>query len=234
LKVFEKNRVFYRQNSKKQGKFPKIVKHVKLLIQRIIPFYIFGTLITPFAYSGESESRLENPFHLPQTNFYLGNANYTIQLPDRGVVSKLQDSSINIYGVDLEVNYSRFMNIGAYLRFESINTITGPGVNSLFAALIGGFSRFHYIPPFLDKKTFKTSLFLRTELGGGPLVMGIPSGLAIQPGIHLGIESYINKWIGLSFSYGQVFEYGKETLSGNSTIWNQGQVFLGAVKTTAF
>lgn len=207
-------------------------------IQNVITLnFALLALLSSFAYSNETDLRLENPFLLPQTNFYLGNINYyTIQLTSDGSTSSttLNSNSINFFGFDLEVNHSRYMNIGAYIRVESMGNVTGSGITSIFSTLLGGFTRFYYIPPFLNKRTVKTSLFLRLELGGGPIILGIPCGLVLQPGVHAGIEHYFNKWFGLSFSYGQVFDYGKVTLLGNSTIWNQAEVFQGAVKTTFF
>ncbi|MEO5968692.1 MAG: hypothetical protein ABIQ95_02090, partial [Bdellovibrionia bacterium] len=118
-------------------------------------------------------------------------------------------------------------------------------ISSQFAAIVGGFTRFFYVLPFLKGKTLMTNVFLRLELGGGSTSMGSPAGLLLQGGAHFGVETYINKWLGISLSYGRTIEWGKETLASGSTsaftspfkgstMWNQGSMVLASVKTTFF
>lgn len=194
----------------------------------------------------EISARLSNPFMLPQTSFFAGNVNYTTNLSNSSVnvTGRSRDSSINVYGFDIEINASDFMNIGGFFRVESIGSVGSGGVTPLLTTLLGGFARFFYVPPLLKGKTFTSGLFTRVELGVGPMIMGEPSGLIGETGIHIGIETYVSKWIGLSVSYGQIFQLGKETLASgvagyessfkNATIWSQGQMLLVSLKTTFF
>jgi len=220
---------------------------------RAVGFYTFGFLLvissTNKVVAGEISEKSNNPFLLPQTTLFMGNANYQVHFSNSFLdsTSELNESGINTYGFDLEVNYSKFMNIGAYFRVESISVEANQLIQKQFATLLGGFTRFFYIPPFLQGKTTISNIFTRLELGGGPTFLGGPSGIMGQAGVYVGMETYINKWVGLSFSYGQVFEYGKETLvSGDqalalimpqyrdATFWNHGRIFLVSLKTTFF
>jgi hypothetical protein len=211
-------------------------------------------LLSGTAFASEPPSaKSDNPFLLPQLGIVIGNLHNTIHLSnDLGrSTSNLNGGGINTYGFDLEVNYSKFMNIGAYFRVESQGEDPIQIVNKQFATLIGGFTRFFYVPPFLKGKTLITNVFTRLELGGGPTFYQgmMPSGgLLGQTGIHIGFETYFNRWIGASVSVGQIFEFGRETLvtgdNGtsslftapyrNATLWNEGRIFQFSLKTTFF
>lgn len=176
---------------------------------------------------------LDDPFLLPQTNFSFGNVSYAVQFSKSSGTSagEISDSGLNVYGFDLEVSNTRFMNIGAYMRFESLGEFS-KDIGGQFSALLGGFTRFYYVPPFFNTKSFKANMFLRLEVGAGPVFFGMVNGVLLQPGVHVGSEAYFNKWIGVSLSYGLVYEVGRDTLLGNTTIWNQGSAFFVALKTT--
>jgi hypothetical protein len=189
--------------------------------------------------------RIYDPFLLPQTTLLIGNTQHQIDLANES--SQLNGSGINTYGFDIEVNYAQFLNIGCYFRVESQNIQSSDDINSRFSTLLGGFTRFFYAPAFLKWGSMSSNLFTRLELGGGPVILGGPGGLIAETGISVGIETYFTKWLGFSVSYGQVFEYGKETfITGsntnhpslarykNSSIWSQGQTFLVGLKTTFF
>jgi hypothetical protein len=215
--------------------------------------YLICTFLLPLtfetAFAEETPVRLSNPFLLPQTNFFMGNARYRVSLSnsDGKTTTDLDSGGINAYGFELEVNQNSFLNIGAYFRVESQSFDTLEDINRQFTTLLGGFTRFFYMPPFLKGNSVKTQFFARLELGGGPTFLGAPNGLVFQTGGHVGIETYFNRWIGLSLSCGQVYQYGRETIvSGqqslgtvlpqyqNATIWNSGQLFLISLKTTVF
>ena len=199
----------------------------------------------------ESVDRLNQPFFLPQTNFYLGNVSYKTRLSNAVYQSdsNLNESGITTYGFDIEVNSSRFMNIGATFRIESLDGNPGQDLDRKFSALLGGFTRFFYLPSILQGKGIATNVFTRLELGGGPAFFGIPSGLMIQGGVHVGLETYFNKWFGVGLSYGYLLELGRDTLySGlsesdyltlgakykDASLASQGQIFLISFKTTFF
>ena len=216
--------------------------------------YLFISLIIGIAFGAENHhhsDRLGNPFLLPQTSFVIGNSHHLFDLsgPFASSRSNLNSNDLNTYGFDLEINYSRFMNIGAYFRFESqsVDRSREQNINKHFSTLLGGFTRFFYSPSFLNSNIFKSNVFTRFELGGGPTILGGPSGVLGQTGLSIGAETYINKWIGLSLSYGQVFEYGKESIINgddsisnsvfgvqykDASIWSRGRVLLFALKTT--
>ena len=214
---------------------------------------LLGVLISASAvFAAESTYDLENPFFLPQTAFLVGNVDYTVELSNsvRKSTSRLNEAGINTYGFDLEVNANSFMNIGAYFKVESQGVDTDQMVDHQFTTLLGVFTRFFYVPPFLKGRVSTTGFFLRLELGGGPVILNGPSGLTAQGGAYVGIETHLSKWLGISFSYGQSVELGKETLisSGDysnseyaningykdATIWSHGRVVALALKTTFF
>jgi hypothetical protein len=222
-----------------------VSKLIALLASCLSIFLVFSER----SFGLEVSERMGIPFYLPQTSFIVGNVDYSLELSNSNRTSNfsLSENGINTYGFDLEVNANRFLNIGAYLHVESLSVQQNQDISKQFSTLLGGFTRFFYIPPFLRGKDFTANVFTRLELGGGPVFLNGPSGLIGQGGIHFGVETYFNRWFGLSFSYGRVYEYGKETLlSGdkdlaeqtskysNSTIWNQGEVFTFAFKTTFF
>jgi hypothetical protein len=179
----------------------------------------------------ETSERLSNPFFLPQTNFYFGSSSYNLDISSTPTAS-FGHGEINTYGFDLEVNATRFLNLGAYMRAESLGSFTS-GV-SMFSTLVGGFTRFYYMPPFLSGKTVHTNLFLRLELGTGPVFFGLYNGFVGQGGAHLGAEVYFSKWVGVFFSYGKTLQAGGVTLGTGGSIWNEGSIFAGGLKTTFF
>jgi hypothetical protein len=198
--------------------------------------------------ANEASMRLNNPFALPQTSFYLGNIQYQVNISNNSYESnsQLDESGITAYGFDIEVNHSRFMNIGAYFRVESSRVNRDQDITQQFSTLLGGFTRFYYVPSFFRSPGFTANIFTRLELGAGPTFFGEPSGIVGQGGAHVGIETYFNKWFGLSLSYGKVFEYGKETIASGSqvadynskfkgsTFWNHGSAVILSFKTTYF
>lgn len=208
-------------------------------------YFVLQFLFPSFALSGEISERLKNPFLLPQTGFLLGNSSYTVQASDSSGSSStlLNSSGINTYGLDIELNYSNFVNVGAYLRVESLETVY-PNRKSQFTGLLGGFARLFYSPSFLTGKTVTTSFFSRVELGAGPGFFSASSstnsyvytGIMGQTGIYIGIETYFSKWLGLGLSYGQLFELGRSSIAypNPATLWSQGNVVFLSLKTTLF
>lgn len=214
-------------------------------VSSVFTLLFFGSALfglSGSAYGEESSVRLSNPFLLPQTSLTLGSKTSSVRFSNLSNSYDLKDGGINTFGFDLEVNSNDFMNIGAFFRLESLGRGSNQAVDIHFTTILGGFTRFFYVPPFLKGKSVTTNLFTKLELGAGPTVMGEPSGLIIQGSAHIGVETYFNKWLGVSLSYGKVFEWGKETFASGvqgydspyrgATIWNQGSVFLASVKTT--
>lgn len=161
--------------------------------------------------------------------------------------SYLDNEKINTIGLDIEVNSTPFLNIGGYLRFTHQSLEGEQELSFQFQSLLGGFTRFFYTPSFLHGKSTISNLFVRLDLGGGPVIYGPAGGLVLQSGVHLGIETYFTKWFGVGLSYGRLFELGKETLFGgnkkiadvipktaNATFANQAEVFMISLKTTIF
>src|SRR5689334_25426683 len=120
---------------------------MKIKICRLINYcaggLAIGSFAVGFALAGEPSERLNNPFLLPQTNIVLGNVNYTTNL-SRGGSAQLDGGGVNTYGFDIEVNASQFLNIGAYVRIESISVDRSQITERQFSTVIGGFTRFFY------------------------------------------------------------------------------------------
>jgi hypothetical protein len=191
--------------------------------------------------------KLNNPFLLPQTSFVFSNVRYdhTVTNSMGTFHSQLSNGRINSYGFELEVNYSKSVNIGGFFRFESLNSKRYQAVQGHFSTLLGGFTRLFYIPSFLDTNSVKTGLFVRGEIGGGPVFMQGPGGLLAHAGVSAGIEMYLNKWVGVSVSYGYSIQYIKETINNgleysshdpftakNSSFSSRGQTLSIGLKTT--
>jgi hypothetical protein len=179
----------------------------------------------------ETSERLRIPFYLPQTNFYLASSRYNLNISSTPTAS-FGTGDINSYGFDLEVNATRFLNLGAYLRAESIGSLSSG--SAMFTTLLGGFTRFYYMPPFLSGKSVHTNLFLRFDLGAGPVFFGLSNGVVAQGGASIGAEVYFSKWVGLFFSYGRTLQAGGVTMGTGGSIWNEGSTFTGGLKTTLF
>lgn len=197
-----------------------------------------------FAMTPENDTsnlgRLSNPFLLPQTGLFIGQSKYTIRAatPRSKISSYLDNQKINTFGFDIEVNSTPFLNIGGYFRFTQQSVETAQDINHQFQALLGGFTRFFYTPSFLHTKKTISNLFARLDLGGGPVIYGGSSagaGMILQSGVHFGFETYFSKWFGIGFSYGRLFEFGKETLAQSSaTLANQAEIYMLTLKTTVF
>jgi hypothetical protein len=212
------------------------MKYFNLLL---VVSVLFATGTT---FAAEDSSKTQPPFFQPQTALYVGSANYnsTLSKDSQTINFGLNESKITVYGFDIELNYNKFLNIGAYFRSESISKEVALNVtNERFSTLLGAFTKFLYAPQLLNRGNFYTQLFTRLELGAGPVVMSaFPSGVGGflgQGGVHLGIESYISKWVGLSLSYGRVFEFGRDTLlNTHFNVSGNAGIFLVGLKTTFF
>ncbi len=194
-------------------------------------------ITTSLAWGVETSERLSQPFYLPQTTFFLGNTQYKFTTKNLGSenISHFNGSGVNTYGFAIEVNSTRYLNIGGYFRALSQGGGVGGEVNTLFSTVLGGFLRFFYAPEFLQSNRFHMNCFVRPELGGGPVVFGDHGGLMGQGGIHLGFETYFSKWVGLTWSVGKLYEIGKDTIDANKTktsFTSDGTVWMLALKTT--
>ena len=201
--------------------------------------------------SATSPRRGRNSFELPQTNFFFATThlNTTVSIYSLSTELDIPRNGLNGYGFEIEVNYFSFMNIGADLRVDSWRKQTPRSSPYDFSSgaddfsktdfLVGGFVRFFYIPPFLRTGSWIANVFTRLDLAGGATLFNGPSvffdGLLLQPSAHVGFETYFNRWLGASISYGQVFEFGSSSSHGiTSTLSANGQIMQVALKTTFF
>lgn len=209
-----------------------MTKIVKMAIFRSVGLGFFCFLgLAGSCFAEENSERLNNPFLLPQTTFVVGNIQSTVRVISGTTDTYTFDSgNLNFYGFDIEVNALKFMNIGAFFKVENLKTPS----DFAFLTLIGGFTRFFYAPDFLQSKPFAMNIFTRLDLGGGPMLVNNVVGMVGQGIVHVGVEAYFSKWFGVNLSYGQLFEYGKQTAQGSSTFSNTGKVVLVGLKTTFF
>lgn len=187
----------------------------------------------------------KQPFQYPQTTLVAGELSYKFKAKNKNfdVAWDRKAEKMNSYGFDIETPYNDFTNIGFYYRFDAFDDSgfeeDGFKFNTRIAMFLGLFGRLQYSP--FDSKLL--NLFARLDLGFGPTVMKF-SGVSGQGAAHIGIESYINDWIGLTLSYAFIEEIGKETILGTLADEDKGfknivfrtsarAIFFG-VKTTYF
>ncbi len=178
---------------------------------------IFGFYAMQVYAEAEALELKRSSFSYPQTSFTLGYSSYKFQAKNANfdLRSENKAKSVNTYGFDMEVPYNDYANIGIYFRFDAFQNksseISFEHFNFRIANFLGAYTRFQYAP--LQNQAF--SLFTRADFGLGPVIMKT-SGVCLQGALHAGFEFYVNRWIGLTFSYAAVEEWGRETLLDNS------------------
>lgn len=176
----------------------------------------FVSLLGTILFSWKSNAiETNNPFLIPQTNIgktvYKGKSG---EVKGPNVLKDYKHKEIKQWGMETEVNYNRFTNIGANLAFASTDRKKD---NARFSTTIGVFTKFFYQPPFLSSNSFNANIYLKTEVGGGPYLSQV-NGLFARGSVEAGPEIYLNKWIGFGVGFGYFYETGKETLITNSKI----------------
>jgi hypothetical protein len=204
-----------------------------------------STLLAP---ESEQSTLGDSPFYSPQTNFVFGKISHNLTLYQGDVSHQIELNQAGVFstfGFDVEINQSRWLNIGIYARFSSASGLLDPTLPAIapntvneISCTMGGFIRPFYILPFLSGRTSATSLFGRFDLGGGPSFLPAQwdsiSGLMLQTALHLGVETYLNRWLGLGISYGMIYEWGAVTTGKSGNFFNQGSEVIVSLKTTLF
>jgi hypothetical protein len=184
-------------------------------------------------------------FKLPQTNFVYGKVGYDFKVNRGNNNNQPYHLDGTLFGFDLEVNQSEWINIGAFARF---NFASAPrpdpidGEMQYFSSILGGFVRAFYSPEFLSSRTTATNVFGQIRLGAGSSFLteefGGYGAVLAQAGVHFGVETYFTRWFGLGLSFGRTYDWGIVTAKGHgappANFFGQGSEVVLSLKTTLF
>ncbi len=210
---------------------------------KIRPVFFLFFLVTCLFSMRINASPLNKPQTTIKTKSYSQYSIKTFDSPKYSTDFAKESSISKAWGFDIEIPSYSFMNIGIEGGIDYLKGEKGVGLvpKLYYAAFLGFFSRFQYIPPIFSEKS---SIFLRTGFLYKPsLTLDIPnsekakdntSGANIEVGFALssGVEFYFSEWWGMTIGWESFFGLGKNFLQETKN--DVGEQFSLAKKNSYF